>query len=233
MRLPHNFVNSHHIHIIFVKMIIFCEPFKGETIDLTVETIDLCNESDSELTLRQEITKRMRNKKEIHKKGKNVYNKRRHHLKKAKCRRLQPNEVVKLMVSAIGFSRVGSTLEHMSTATFIAIGNSLRRIFNRTNISDIRFLDVGHGHGFGLIDLACVFGMTAVGLESDDIMFQGSIIHLKRYLQKKVTPDKVYIPYIPLKANGLDICSLGVPKSCIVGAGVHQQFNGKTVPNIC
>ena len=195
-------------------MIIFCEPFKGETIDLTVETdsdslIDLCNESDSEMTLQQEITKRMCNKKEIHKKGKNAYNRRHHHLKKAKCRRLQPNEVVKLMVSAIGFSREGSTLEHMSTSSFIAIGNSLRRIFNRTNISDMRFLDVGHGHGFGLIDLACVFGMTAVGLESDDTMFQGSIIHLKRYVQKKVTPDKVYIPYIPLKANGLDICSLG------------------------
>ena len=211
-------VNSHHIHIIFVKMNIFCEPFKGETIDLTVETdsdsvIDLCNESDSEKTYCKETRNRMRNKKEIHQKGKkktkNEYNKRRHHVKKEKCRRFQPNEVANLMVSAIGFSREGSTLEHMSKSTFVAIGWNLRRIFNRMNISDLKFLDVGHGHGCGLIDLAYVFGMTAVGLECDDKMFQGSIIHLKRYVQKKIIPDSVYIPYIPLKANGLDLCSLG------------------------
>ena len=91
----------------------------------------------------------------------------------------------------------------------VSIGKHLRNIFERKNISTLKFIDVGHGHGCGLIDLAYVSGMTAVGLEYDDVMYQGSVCHLKRYAKLKMDTNSVHLPYIPLKANGLQVCSLG------------------------
>ena len=273
------FINSHHVCIIFVKMITSSELFEAVVIDLTNETddentndyyddhkpfmnrkqerkkkynrrrhnvkkskgrrfqpnevlklegevIDLTNETDSENTNdNHDDNKALMNCKQEQKRE---YNRRRHHVKKSKCRRFQPNEVVKLMVSGIGISRKGSTMEQMCKATFVNIGVYLRKIFKRTNISTLKFIDVGHGHGCGLIDLAYVFGITAVGLEYDDVMYEGSVIHLKRYVKFKMNPKSIHLPYFPLKGNGLDVCSLGgaqVLYSWCNGAGPDLMEN--------
>ena len=136
------------------------------------------------------------------------YNRKRFHQYKTQKRRFRCNEVVKLMVSGPDLNREGSTCLHMSKRTFVKIGNSLRNFFKRTNISRIKFLDIGHGHGCGLIDLAFVFGMTPVGIECDTLMYQGSVQHLKNYI-KQMPKNHTTLPYIPLKADALTLSSFG------------------------
>ena len=136
------------------------------------------------------------------------YNRKRFHQYKTQKRRFCCNEVVKLFISSPNLSREGSTCLHMSKRTFVKIGNQLRNYFRRTNISSIKFLDIGHGHGCGLIDLSFVFGMTPVGIECDTLMYQGSVVHLKNYI-KQMPEDQVTLPYIPLKADALTLSAFG------------------------
>ena len=141
-------------------------------------------------------------------KRKRRYNRKRFHQNKTQKKRYRCSEVVNLLLSSPGLRREGSTCVHMGKSTFVNIGHQIRNYFRRTNISRVKFLDIGHGHGCGLIDLSYVFGMTPVGIECDTLMYQGSVVHLKNYI-KQMPEDQICLPYIPLKADALTLCAFG------------------------
>ena len=119
----------------------------------------------------------------------------------------------------------------MSKATFIKIGHQLCEFFNTDNISEVKILDVGHGHGCGLIDLSYEFGITPVGIEKDTLMYKGSLLHLKLYIEQQPS-DHTCIPFIPINGDGLDLSTFGGAEVAYCwgkGAPVNLMHHMKTI----
>ena len=103
--------------------------------------------------------------------------------------------------------REGSHLAHFTRQSVVKIGLTIRKILNCNSLANLTFLDVGCGQCIGLSYLSSVHKLHCVGIESNQVHFQSGV-SLLFYLIKKMK-DKIYIPFLPIKGDGLHLKNFG------------------------
>ena len=104
-------------------------------------------------------------------------------------------------------SREGSHLAHFTQKSVINIGLTIRKILNCNSLANLKFLDVGCGQCIGLSYLSSVFKLHCVGIESNQVHFQSGVSFL--FLLIKKMKDKIRIPFLPIKGDGLHLKNFG------------------------
>ena len=107
--------------------------------------------------------------------------------------------------------RDGSHLCHMTSATFMKVGNFIKFDMNekgtsKKNLSHTPFLDVGAGLCSGLVTMHMFHKCNCVGLEQDELTFEGSQ-KLLDHLMKKMKIDKK--PFIPIHGDAYSLAGFG------------------------
>ena len=107
--------------------------------------------------------------------------------------------------------RDGSTLCHMTSGTFAKVGTIIKSDMkdkgtSKKNLSHTPFFDVGAGLCSGLVAMHIQHRCNCVGLEQDELTFEGSEL-LQDYVMKKLELDKK--PFIPIHGDAYNLKGFG------------------------